>query len=329
MTGKYAGHADVAACRACWGRCRVASSSMARRPGCRRSLGCRAPACRHAARHSRQPRSQARTERAESGCSSIAPCRSGPSAWLGTGQSVPASSATAPITSSQTTRSHAGMTVRTGCQYFRCLGVRQFEIVPAVLAGGMRPAMAAGTGFTCRVASPCGESQQSSNQTTRPDLPPKWPHLWAINATTPRPRPSSEVASSPRTAGGEGDPPSYTAISADACPRHTMTSNSPPLPEAAWARALAASSETHRTASSTAGQPSSVRVTNRRACATCSGQPGNTRRLGRVIAGALLSSDWWNARPHWESVFSVTSTAVMRARIAWWTRCSTYPAGMP
>jgi hypothetical protein len=178
------------------------------------------------------------------------------------------------------------------CQCLRCMGVKPFVTVPAVLAGEMRSAWAAGAWLTCRVVSPCGRSQLSSNQTTRPESPPKWPHLLAINATTPRPRPSSEVVSSPRMAGDEADPSSVTAINADAWPRrHTMTSNAPPLPEAVWARALAASSETHRTASSTAGQPPSVRVTNRRACATCSGRPGHywcVPQFGRLEPQAML-----------------------------------------
>ena len=44
--------------------------------------------------------------------------------------------------------------------------------------------------------------------------------------------------------------------------------------------ALLASSDAHSRASSATGQPSRTRATKRRACATWSGRPGNTRRFG-------------------------------------------------
>ena len=129
-----------------------------------------------------------------------------------------------------------------------------------------------------------GVSHQSSHQTVRPCSSVQWPHRWAINATRPSPRPSSEVASSARGAGIVDDPSSQTAMRTHDRPRWTMTSNSPSLPDAVCSKVLVASSDTHKIASSATGQPFSARATNRRVWATCSWRPGNTRRFARATA---------------------------------------------
>ena len=127
-------------------------------------------------------------------------------------------------------------------------------------------------------------SHRSSNQTVRPCSLPLWPQRSAINATRPNPRPSSEVASSARGAGVVDDPLSVTAMRSHDRLCWTMTSNSPPLPDAVCSKALVASSDTHKIASSVTEQPVSARATNRRAWATCSWRPGNTRRFARPTA---------------------------------------------
>jgi hypothetical protein len=65
-----------------------------------------------------------------------------------------------------------------------------------------------------------------------------------------------------------------------------MTSNSPSLPDAVCNKALVASSDTHKIASPVTEQPANGRATNRRAWATCSWRPGNTRRFARATAAS-------------------------------------------
>ena len=87
-----------------------------------------------------------------------------------------------------------------------------------------------------------------------------------------------------------GEPASMTAMCTVAGRWQMMISNVPPCPVAVCWTALVASSLVSRAASAAGPCGARVRWTNRRACATCAGSPGKTRRPGRVAGAVLVNS---------------------------------------
>ena len=125
----------------------------------------------------------------------------------------------------------------------------------------------------------CSAARSSSNQTVQPSGVPSTPQRSERASNRSRPRPVIDSRWWTRRRGLVGPPPSWTSTRSRSSEIRYWTAKVPPLPEAECRTALVAASLTSSRLTSRAGPPAWIaETTKRRAAATWSACPLNSRR---------------------------------------------------